>query len=64
MDISDILKTEGGAKALKAKLKSLSEREKESDNYKRIWSATCAAVDKYNFCLQLHDVKGRSRPIL
>jgi len=48
MQISDILKTEGGAKALKAKLKSLSEREKESDNYKKIWSATCAAVDRYN----------------
>ncbi|WP_119344535.1 hypothetical protein [Facilibium subflavum] len=48
MDIDEILKTEAGAKALKAKMKAMSEKEKQKPNYQILWKKICAAVDHHN----------------
>ncbi len=44
MSIDKILETEAGARALKAKLKSMSEREKAKPNYSVLWKKACDAV--------------------
>jgi hypothetical protein len=48
MSIDKILETEAGARALKAKLKSMSEREKAKPNYSVLWKKACDAVDDFN----------------
>lgn len=48
MSIDELLKTEAGAKALKAKLKSLSDHEKAKPNYAVLWKKACDAVDAFN----------------
>jgi len=48
MSIDQLLKTEAGAKALKAKLKSLSDHEKAKPSYAVLWKKACDAVDVFN----------------
>ena len=48
MSIDELLKTEAGAKALKGKLKSLSDHEKTKPNYAALWKKACDAVDAFN----------------
>ncbi|WP_203249981.1 hypothetical protein [Cysteiniphilum marinum] len=48
MNIDEFLKTEAGARALKAKLKSLSDHEKVKPNYATLWKKACDAVDAFN----------------
>jgi len=48
MSIDALLKTETGARALKAKLKSLPEHEKAKPNYAALWKKACEAVDAFN----------------
>ena len=48
MSIDELLKTEAGARALKAKLKSLSDHEKAKPNYESLWKKACEAVDAFN----------------
>ena len=48
MNIEELLKTEAGARALKAKLKSLSDHEKAKPNYATLWKKACDAVDAFN----------------
>lgn len=66
MNIDEFLKTETGARALKAKLKSLPEHEKAKPNYAALWKKACDAVDAFNLAKmrkELRDgvkVKGNS----
>jgi hypothetical protein len=48
MNIDELLKTEAGARALKAKLKSLPDHEKAKPNYAALWKKSCDAVDAFN----------------
>ncbi|GGG08781.1 MULTISPECIES: hypothetical protein [Cysteiniphilum] len=48
MNIEELLKTETGARALKAKLKSLSDHEKAKPNYTVLWKKACDAVTAFN----------------
>ncbi|WP_440616415.1 hypothetical protein [Cysteiniphilum sp. 6C5] len=48
MNIEELLKTEAGARALKAKLKSLSDHEKAKPNYTVLWKKACDAVTAFN----------------
>lgn len=48
MNIEELLKTEAGARTLKAKLKSLSDHEKAKPNYTVLWKKACDAVTAFN----------------
>jgi hypothetical protein len=48
MSIDNLLKTEQGAISVKEKLKGMSAKEKQSPNYKLLWSKACAAVNQLN----------------
>ena len=47
MSIDQLLTTEQGAISVKEKLKGMSEKEKQSPNYQRLWSKACMAVNQF-----------------
>ena len=48
MGIDEFLQTSAGAKALKAKLKSLPAHEKTKPGYDMLWKKACDVVDRFN----------------
>ncbi len=62
MSIDKILETEAGARALKVKLKSMSEREKAKPNYSVLWKKACESVDAFNLAKMKKELRDGIKP--